>query len=57
MFELLKHWFESLKEGSKLFNDPEDEMLHRALASFLYHVISTDTRIIGKENHKFEAIL
>ena len=57
MFDSLKHWFESLKEGSKLFDHPDDEMLHSALASVLYHVISADARVIGKDKHKFEAIL
>jgi uncharacterized tellurite resistance protein B-like protein len=57
MFDSLKHWFESIKEGSKLFDDPDDEMLHSALASVLYHVISADAHVIGKEKNKFEAIL
>ena len=57
MFDSLKHWFESINEGCKLFNHPDDEMLHSALASVLYHVISADAHVIGKEMHKFEAIL
>ena len=28
MFDSLKHWFESINEGSKLFDHPDDEMLH-----------------------------
>ena len=57
MFDSLKHWLESINEGSKLFDHPDDEMLHSSLASVLYHVISADSHVIGKEKHKFEAIL
>jgi hypothetical protein len=35
MFDSLKHWFDSLKEESKLFEHREDEILHSALASVL----------------------
>ncbi|MCK5662918.1 MAG: TerB family tellurite resistance protein [Thiotrichaceae bacterium] len=57
MFESLTHWFESLEKESKLFNDPEDEALHSALASVLYHMISTDNHVADKEKHKFVSIL
>ena len=57
MFDSLKHWFESMNEGGKLFDRPDDEMLHSSLASVLYHVISADAHVIGKEKHMFEAIL
>ena len=57
MFDSLKHWFESIKEGSKLFDNPDDEMLHSSLASVLYHVISANAHVVGKEKHKFEAIM
>ena len=57
MFDSLKLWFASINEGWKLFNHPDDEMLHSALASVLYHVISADAHVIGKEKNKFEAIL
>ncbi|MCP4271273.1 MAG: hypothetical protein GY781_04805 [Gammaproteobacteria bacterium] len=57
MFESLTHWFESLGKESKLFNDPEDEVLHGALASVLYHIISADKHVIEKEKHKFSSIL
>jgi hypothetical protein len=33
MFDSLKHWFDSLKEESKLFEHREDEILHSALAT------------------------
>ena len=57
MFDSLKHWLESIKEGSKLFDHRDDEVLHSSLASVLYHVISADAHVIDKEKHKFAAIL
>ena len=57
MFESLKHWFDSLKEESKLFEHREDEILHSALASVLYHVISADQHVDSKEKNEFNRIL
>jgi uncharacterized tellurite resistance protein B-like protein len=57
MFESLTHWFDSLEKESKLFNDPEEEALHSALASVLYHIISADKQVVSKEKHKFATIL
>ena len=57
MFESLTHWFDSLAKESKLFNNPEDEALHSALASVLYHIINADDRVVSREKHEFEAIL
>jgi len=57
MFESLTHWLDSLKEESKLFDHPEDEILHSALASVLYHVISADEHVDAREKHEFERIL
>lgn len=57
MFDSLKHWFDSLKEESKLFNHRDDEILHIALASVLYHVISADQHVDAREKHEFERIL
>lgn len=57
MFESLTHWFDSLKNESKLFDHPEDEILHSALASVLYHVISADQHVDAKEKHEFNRIL
>ena len=57
MFESLTHWFDSLDKESKLFNDPEEEALHSALASVLYHVISADKAVVSREKHKFATIL
>ncbi|MFT5658281.1 MAG: putative tellurite resistance protein B-like protein [Gammaproteobacteria bacterium] len=57
MFESLTHWFESLENQSKLFTDPDDEALHAALASVLYHIVSADGRVPGREKHEFAAIL
>mgnify|MGYP001825588108 FL=1 len=57
MFESLTHWFDTLKDQSKLFDHPEDEILHSALASVLYHVISADQHVNAKEKHEFDRIL
>jgi len=57
MFESLTHWFDSLKNESKLFDHPDDEILHSALASVLYHIISADQHVDAKEKHEFDRIL
>lgn len=57
MFDSLKHWFDSLKEESKLFDHRDDEILHIALASVLYHVISADQHVNAREKHEFDRIL
>ncbi len=57
MFETLTHWFDSLKNEGKLFEHPDDEILHSALASVLYHVISADQHVDAKERHEFDRIL
>jgi uncharacterized tellurite resistance protein B-like protein len=57
MFASLTHWLDSLKDESKLFEHPEDEILHSALASVLYHVISADEHVDAREKHEFQRIL
>ena len=57
MFESLKHWFESLEQDSKLFEHRDDELLHGALASVLFHIISADKRADSAEKHEFGRIL
>ena len=57
MFESIKHWFESLEENSKLFEHREDEMLHSALASVLFHIVNADGYVDSAERHEFDRIL
>jgi uncharacterized tellurite resistance protein B-like protein len=57
MFESLKHWFSSLEADSKLFDDADDEVLHGALASLLYHFIALDDRHSGREKHEFDRLM
>lgn len=57
MFDSLKHWFDSLKEESRLFDHHEDEILHSALASVLYHVINADQHVDAREKHEFISIM
>lgn len=57
MFESLRHWITSIKDESKLFQDPDDEVLHSALASLLYHLISAEQRHSGREKHEFDRMM
>ena len=57
MFESVKHLFNSLDKQSLLFNDPQDETLHVALASVLYHIINADNRVVSREKQDFSTIL
>lgn len=57
MFESLTQWFDSLTEESKFFTDTDDETLHSALASVLYHIISADKKVVSKEKYQFAHIL
>lgn len=57
MFESLRHWIESIREESRLFEHADDEVLHSALASLLYHFISLDERHGGREKHEFDRIM
>ena len=57
MFESLKHWIASIEEESKLFEDSDDEVLHSALASLLYHFIALEDRHSGREKHEFDRLM
>lgn len=57
MFESLSHWLDTLKQESRLFEHPEDEILHSALASVLYHFIIADQQADAREKHEFERLL
>ena len=60
MFESLKHWLESVHPEPKaesLFEHPEEEVIHVALASLLYHIISVDNVESSKEKHRFASIM
>jgi len=57
MFDSLKHWFDSLAQESKLFEHSEDEALHSALASVLYHIVSANKQVDKREIHLFEKIM
>jgi uncharacterized tellurite resistance protein B-like protein len=56
MFDSVKHWFDSLGQQGKLFEHSDDELLHSALASVLYHVISAD-HVDARKKHEFQRIL
>lgn len=57
MFESFRHWIESINDESKLFRHADDEVLHSALASLLYHYISQEDRHGGKEKHEFDRLM
>ena len=57
MFDSLKHWFDSLEEESRLFEHADDEILHGALASVLYHVINADGHVDARERQEFDRIM
>lgn len=57
MFDSIKHWFDSLQQQSRLFDHADDEILHSALASVLYHVISADNHPDVRKKHEFERIM
>lgn len=57
MFESLSHWFDSLKDESRFFLHADDEALHAALASLLYHVISFDQHVGAREKREFGRIM
>jgi len=57
VFDSLKHWLDSLKEESRLFSHPDEELLHAALASLLYHVISADRHVGAREKREFGSIM
>ena len=57
MLEYLKHWFDSLKDGSHLFEHADDEALHAALASLLNHIIGSHGHVGTREKREFGKIL
>jgi uncharacterized tellurite resistance protein B-like protein len=56
MFDSIKHWFDSLGQQGHLFEHADDEILHSALASVLYHVICID-HADARKQHEFTRIL
>jgi uncharacterized tellurite resistance protein B-like protein len=57
MFDSIKHWFDSLGRQSHLFEHSDDEILHSALASVLYHMLRADQHLGVREKHEFQRIL
>ena len=56
MLDSITHWFDSLGQQGRLFDHSDDELLHSALASVLYHVISAD-HVDARKKHEFQRIL
>ncbi len=57
MFNFMTKKDPSAGHSSNLFDHPDDEEIHVALASLLYHVISAEHTKSGKEKHEFASIL
>ncbi|MDJ0779355.1 MAG: TerB family tellurite resistance protein [Gammaproteobacteria bacterium] len=57
MFDSLKHWLDTLREQSHLFEHADDAVLHAALASVLYHIMSADGRVDASEKRVFDRIM
>ena len=57
MFESIKHWFQSTHTKSSHFEHGENEAVHLALASVLYHIINADHDESRREISKFKDIL
>lgn len=60
MFKSLKHWLASIALNNSpetLFTNINDEVVHVALASLLYHVIAADQFESDKEKKLFSKIL
>jgi uncharacterized tellurite resistance protein B-like protein len=57
MFESVKHWFESIGEENHLFDHTDDESVHLALASVLYHIINAGHHESRKEVREFRQLL
>ncbi len=56
MFESLKHWLETFNKESQLFEHADSEVIHVALGSFLYSVISVDGIENNCEKKEFKLI-
>ena len=57
MFDSLSHWLDSLREQSHLFEHADDAVLHAALASVLYHIMSADGHVDAGEKRVFDRIM
>lgn len=57
MFTSLKHWLATLDKESQLFEHADSEIIHVALASLLYHIISADSVENNREKNEFTLIM
>lgn len=57
MFTSLKHWLATLDKESQLFVHADSEVIHVALASLLYHIISADNVENSREKNEFRLIM
>jgi len=57
MFTSLKHWLATLDKEGQLFEHADSEVIHIALASLLYHIISADNVENSREKNEFKHIM
>lgn len=57
MFDSFKAWLKDLKTEGHVFNYSDDDAIHIALASLLYHIVTADGVESAKEQQKFCEIM
>jgi uncharacterized tellurite resistance protein B-like protein len=57
MFDSIKHWFESLEQRGRMFEHPENEALHVALASVFFHAVDAGEHPDARKKREFGRLL
>ena len=57
MFDSIKHWFESLEQKGRMFDHPENEALHAALASVFFHALDAGDNPDARKKREFGRLL
>jgi hypothetical protein len=57
MFDSIKHWFESLEQQGRMFDHPENEALHAALASVFIHALDAGDHPDARKKREFGRIM
>ena len=57
MFDSIKHWFESLEQQGRMFDHPESEALHAALASVFIHALDAGDHPDARKKREFSRLL
>lgn len=57
MFDSIKHWFETLEQQGRMFDHPENEALHAALASVFIHALDAVKHPDARKKREFGRLL